>query len=90
MNSSSDSKNLSKTFYSILLKSTKLYSTLKNINKALNLLATKPNTPLDILNKYILKVALLANLTIPNMNQDKYNNSDTNTITKLKEYKYII
>src|SRR5207253_9838111 len=79
-----------KTFYSISLKSTKLYSALKNINKALNIIVTKTDTPLDTLNKHISKAAIQANLTIPNISQDEYNNSYDSTTNKLKEYKNII
>ena len=67
-----------------------MHSALKNINKALNILVTKLNTLLDILNKHISKATILANLTIPNISQNKYNNSYNSTTTKLKEYKYTI
>ena len=67
-----------------------MHSALKNINKALNIIVTKPDTPLDTLNKHISKAAIQANLTIPNISQDEYNNSYDSTTNTLKEYKNII
>ena len=79
-----------KSFFALSLKTTKLHSALKHINKCLRHLSSDDLNKLTQANHHLLKAATLAEIDIPAITQAQLNTSHSNIIIQVKQYKHTI
>ena len=79
-----------KHFYALSLKATKLHAALKNINRCINYLSSNPIGDIRNMNSCLRRAALLAEMDILLLTQEKINSSLSDLIAEIKQHKHTI
>ena len=79
-----------KTFNALSLKTTKLYSALTHINKAIRLISVTPTTSTSTINHHLSIVIKATEISINPVTTEDISINKQQTLSQLKEYKTII